>query len=129
MKGAARRVLDVLGLQGVVIPEEGSGPEVTFVVGRDAAHCPGLLFADSLDDLPDAPRSVVRRIDPDDEQLFPRRRRRRSADEPVRVNVEPAPEPEQEEEPPPGEGLSIPGTADPPPPAEPPPTTELPGGA
>jgi len=120
MKGSGNRVMAVLGLKGTVEALKGSGPEVTLLVGQDLAGSTEILFADTLEDLPDSPRSFVRRIDFDDEGYQPRRRRaRQKAEAPLKVEVKSLETPEEKDpgtEPP----LEIPGSADPGTPPPPP---------
>ena len=75
LRGAGRRVLEVLGLGGNVERSQESGPDVTLYVGQDLQDSPILAYSDSWPEIPERPRPT--RV---------ARRSRRSRDRvPVRV--------------------------------------------
>lgn len=114
MKGAARRVLEVLGIRADVGKEEGDawGPDVTLYVGQDLAENQTVATSEMWPEIPERPsRSRRSRT---------ARARRDSGTVRVRsVEPEPTATEEKPEEKPEEQQLDVPGTADPASPAEP----------
>lgn len=111
IRGAGKRVLEVLGVTGNVEKSEEDGADVTIYVGTELQASSVLQTPELWPEVPERKITAIPRSD------RPRRRRRsrRQREEPVAVQVresepEPAPaEPSTEVEP----ELSIPGTAEP----------------
>jgi len=107
MKGAARRVLEVLGIRSDVTKEEGDpwGPDVTLYVGQDLAENQTVTLTELWPDLPERPARSRR-------QRVVRARRDNGT---VRVrSVEPdSASEEKPEEKPEETHMDVPGTADP----------------
>lgn len=114
MKGAARRVLEVLGIRSDVTKEEGDpwGPDVTLYVGQDMAQNQTVALSDLWPEMPDRPARSSRRI---------RTARVRRENASVRIrSVEPEQATEEKpEEKPTEQPLDVPGTADPAPTPDP----------
>ncbi len=108
LRGAARRVLEVLGLGGDVEKSDKPGATVTLYVGKDLSGASVLATADALDDLPDAyPWRAPRR----------RRTARRDSEPEVRVRI--LSEPDETGPPPtPPDGATTPPDPTVPPPTE-----------
>lgn len=120
MKGAARRVLEVLGIRADVTKEDGDpwGPDVTLYVGQDMAQNQTVALSELWPDIPERPARTRR--------VRVARARRDSSSVRIR-SVEPdeateeKPEDKPEEQP-----LDVPGTADPAPTPAAPATPEAP---
>ncbi|HEU4752609.1 MAG TPA: LCP family protein [Armatimonadota bacterium] len=113
LKGAARRVLEVLGVGGNVEKDDERGPDVTLYIGKDLANNQVLAMSESW---PELPQRAVRLASRSETTRRPRRPR------PAQVEIrslEPASQP-KEEEPAPSEP-----SAEPAPPADTP-GTEVP---
>jgi LCP family protein required for cell wall assembly len=132
LKGAARRVLDVLGLGGNVEKLQEGGADVTLYVGRDLESNTLLANRDMWPEPP--PRTSVSRIPDSEVRMVSRPRRPRRGEEAPTVRVESA-DPGEDEGKPEEPDIDVPGTADPPapddgreaPPADPGRSTPDPG--
>lgn len=108
LRGAARRVLETLGLGGNVEKEEGPSADVTLYVGKDLETNPVVAASDSWPEAPERPAQTSTRGD---------RRSRRSRQSAL-VRVRAYQETEAEEQPaeapaePAEPSLDVPGTAD-----------------
>jgi hypothetical protein len=113
LRGAARRVREVLGAAGDVEKEEGEawGPDVTIYVGQDLQSSQTVTLSDLWPEIPDRParrrrsnRTVRTRRDSDSVRV-------RTVDPDESANP-------KDDEPAADERLDVPGTADPSPPGE-----------
>ncbi len=79
LRGAARRVLEALGLSGDVEREDGDRRDVTIYLGKDLVDRPDIVAVDDWPDPPARPRTLVDRSD---------RPRRRDSEEPAEEAIE-----------------------------------------
>jgi len=63
LRGAGRRVLDVLGVSGNVEKSKESGPDVTLYVGKDLTRSLALAYPDSWPEIPSRRSRQGRRLD------------------------------------------------------------------
>lgn len=110
LRGAGKRVMEVLGVTGNVEKSDETGADVTLYVGQDLQASSVVSTPEMWPEAPERkiteiPRSAERRS----------RRRRRSAEAPVRVQVRPAEEEEtaSEAEPAPEPEMDFPGAPEP----------------